>query len=54
MHILIKASKIKLTHISLAYFCGTLANSEELDQTPQNAAYDQALYCLLTESIFKI
>ena len=25
---------------------GTLANSRDSDQMPQNAAYDQGLYCL--------
>ena len=38
-----------LTHISLASFCGTLANSAKPDQTHQNAASDQVLHCLLTE-----
>ena len=43
-----------LTNISLAIFCGTSANSAELDQMPQIAAYDQGLYCLLTECDKKI
>ena len=37
-----------LTHISLAYFRGKLANRADPDQTPQNAASDQGLHCLLT------
>ena len=43
-----------LTHISLAPFCGTLANSAKPDQTSQNAASDQGLHCLQTEISFKI
>ena len=33
---------------------GTSANSAKPDQTPQNAASDQVLHCLLTEVSFKI
>ena len=43
-----------LTHISLSSFCGTKANSGDPDQTPQNAASDQGLRCLLAESSFRI
>ena len=43
-----------LTQISLASFCGTSANSANTDQTPQNAASDQVLHCLLTGVSFKI
>ena len=39
----------RLTHLSLAPFCGALANSADLDQTPQN---DQGLHFLLTECTF--
>ena len=39
----------KLTHISLAPFCGTQANSTDLDQTLQNVASDQGIHCLLAE-----
>ena len=35
-------------------FCGTQANNAEPDQTPQNAASDQGLHCLLAESYIKI
>ena len=35
-------------------FNGTSANSAEPDQTPQNAASDQALHYLLTEGSIKI
>ena len=35
-------------------FCGTSANSVKPDQTPQNAASDQVLHCLLSEISFKI
>ena len=28
-------------------FCGTLANSADPDQTPQNTASDQGFHCLL-------
>ena len=41
-----------LTHISLASFCGTSANSAKPDHTPQNAASDQVLHGLLTEVSF--
>ena len=34
-------------------FCGTLANSAEPDQMPQNMASDQVLPCLLTECTFE-
>ena len=34
-------------------FCGTLTNSAKPDQTPQNAASDQVLHCLLTEDSLK-
>ena len=44
-----------LTHISLLRpFCGTSANSAKPDQTPQHAASDQVLHCLLTEVFSKI
>ena len=42
------------THISLASFCGTSANSAKPEHMPQNAASDQVLHCLLTEVSFKI
>ena len=32
---------------------GTLANSADLDQTPQNAVSDQGLHCLLELQIIK-
>ena len=35
-------------------FCGTSASSAKPDQTPQNAASDHVLHCLLTEVPFKI
>ena len=35
-------------------FCGTLANSAEPDQTPQNAASDQVFHCLFTECPMKM
>ena len=35
-----------LTHISLASFFGIWANSTNPDQTPQNVASHQGLYCL--------
>ena len=35
-------------------FCGTLANSVEPDQTPQNAVSDQVFHCLLTECPIKM
>ena len=35
-----------LTHLSLAFDKGTLANSVDTDQTPQNAASDRGLHCL--------
>ena len=38
-----------LTHLSQ----GAQANSADPDQTPQNAASDQVLRCLLTEIPFK-
>ena len=37
-----------LIHISLASHFGKQANSADPDQTPQNAASDQGLHCLLT------
>ena len=43
-----------LTHISLASFCGTSANSAKPDQTPQNVASDQVLHCLQTEVFYEI
>ena len=43
-----------LTHISLESFCGTSANSAKPDQTPQNAASDQVLHCLLIGVSLKI
>ena len=41
-----------LTHLSLASFLGTAANSVEPDQTPLNEVFDQVLHCLLTERTF--
>ena len=43
-----------MTHISLSKlpFYGTYANSEDPDQTPQNAASDQGLQYLLTDRVF--
>ena len=35
-----------LTRLSLASHKGSLANSVDPDQTPQNAASDQGLHCL--------
>ena len=43
-----------LTHLSLASFYGTSANSAEQDQLPQYVASDQVLHCLLAECAFKI
>ena len=42
-----------LTQISLASLFGTYANSADPDQTPQDAASDQGLHCLLTENYNK-
>ena len=36
---------VSLTHLRLVYLYGTSANRAESDQTPQNAASDQVLYC---------
>ena len=41
-----------LTHLSLSSFYETLANCAVPDQTPQNAASDQVLHCLLSEYFF--
>ena len=41
-----------LSHLSLASFLVTAANSVEPDQTPQNVAFDQVLHCFLTERTF--
>ena len=38
----------RLTHISLASHFWVLANGADPDQTPQNAASDKGLHCLLT------
>ena len=35
-------------------FCGTHVNSADADKTPQNAASDLGLHCLLTESSIRI
>ena len=43
-----------LTHISLASFLWDIGQSAKPDQTPQNAASNQVLHCLLTEVSFKI
>ena len=43
-----------LTHINLAFFCGTKANSTEQGQMPKDAASDQVPHCYLTEVSFKI
>ena len=43
------AANSGLTHLSLGSFYRTLAISAEPDQTPQNAASDQVLHCLLIE-----
>ena len=37
---------IRLTHLCLVSHKGTLANSMDPDQTPQNAVSDQGLHCL--------
>ena len=39
-----RAGCFTLTHINLASFCGTKANSSDPDQTPHNAASDQGLH----------
>ena len=41
-------------HIILRPFYGTLANSADQVQAPQNVASDQGLHCLLTEFSIKI
>ena len=46
--------KYSLTHIFLASFYGTWANSTDPDQMLQNMASDQGLHCLLTEFSIKI
>ena len=46
--------KYELTHMSLAYILEISLNSAAPDQTPQNAASDQVLHCLLTECSIKI
>ena len=43
-----------LTHMSLATFCGTWANSGDPDQTPQYAASGQGLHWMLTECSIQI
>ena len=44
-----------LTHISLASFLWDIGNKQWRPlQTPQNAASDQGLHCLLTECSIKI
>ena len=44
-----------INYISLAsFFVGHRHISAKPDQTPQNAASDQVLHCLLTEVSFKI
>ena len=40
--------------MSLASFCGTLADSADPDQIPHNAVCNQDLHCLLTECSIKI
>ena len=40
-------------HISLASFLWGIAKSDDPDQTPQNAAFDLGLNCLLTECSIK-
>ena len=45
---------LSFTHISLASFCGTYANSAELDPMPRNEASDQGFHCLLTECSINI
>ena len=37
---------MNLTHLRLVSTKGTLANSGDPDQMPQNAASDQGLHCL--------
>ena len=41
-----KSQRKPLTHFSLASYKGTLVNSVDPDQTPQNAASDQGQHCL--------
>ena len=43
-----------VVHISLASFFVTKAKSADPGQTPQNAASDQGLHCLLTELSIEI
>ena len=45
---------MSLTPVSIASFCGISANSVKQDQTPQNAASEQVLHCLLSEVSLKI
>ena len=45
--------KTLLTHKSIAFIYGTLANSAEPDQILQNVASDQVLHCLLIVSTTK-
>ena len=47
-------SKFTLPIYAYRPFCGTYANNADPDQTLQNAASDQGLHCLLTESSIKI
>ena len=49
-----RAGCFTLTRLSLASFCGTLANSENPDQRPQNAASDQVCTVCLQNVLFKI
>ena len=43
------ATTFLLTHFSLASFLCDRGNSADPDQTPQTAASDQGLHCLLAE-----
>ena len=45
---------VQLTHIRLASFLWNIGNGADPDQTPQNAASDQGLHCLLLEFSIKI
>ena len=42
-----------LTHISLASFLWDIGNRAHPDQTPQKAASDQGLHCLIAECSIK-
>ena len=46
--------KVPQWNLALSTLYGTLSNSIELEQTPQNAASNQILHCLLAECTYKI